>query len=240
MTRIAVIPARGGSKRIPGKNIRNFSGIPAIGYAIKAAIESECFDDILISTDSDKIASTARELGTVTPLKRSEYLAGDNVPTVPVIADAIREYVGLGSTENLDVCCIYPVNPFIDSEAIKAGWDMLKTNPNVSYINPICSYQYPIQRSLRIVDGRISMVNEEYSLTRSQDLEERYHDAGQWYWGKANTWLNQEPLLNNSIGLQIPRWMCQDIDTDEDWISAEILYEVWQFRRYQEKNPCEM
>ncbi|MEI6051941.1 MAG: pseudaminic acid cytidylyltransferase [Opitutaceae bacterium] len=219
-----IIPARGGSKRIPGKNIKPFAGRPAIHYPIEAALASGVVDQIIVSTDSKEIAECVKGIERVRIHFRPANLADDITPTVPVISEAIL-------ANNLDplspVCCVYPVNPFIVPSDIENGLELLKSNSDISYVNTICTYSYPIQRAVRKnTNNHIEMFNPELALTRSQDLEEAFHDAGQWYWGKANTWINGERLLFNSIGFPIPRWRCQDIDTLEDWETSEILYEV--------------
>ena len=219
-----IIPARGGSKRIPKKNIKPFAGRPAIYYPIEAALASGVVDQIIVSTDSKEIAECVKGIEKVRIHFRPENLADDITPTVPVIAEAI-----LSNDLNplTPVCCIYPVNPFIVPSDIANGLDLLKSNSDISYVNSICTYPYPIQRAVRKnSEDHIEMFNPELALTRSQDLEEAFHDAGQWYWGQANTWTDGDKLLFNSIGFSIPRWRCQDIDTLEDWETSELLYEV--------------
>jgi pseudaminic acid cytidylyltransferase len=231
MTKIAVIPARGGSKRIPNKNIRDFLGKPAITRTLEKLAESEIFDEILVSTDSNEIADVATGTRGVTVILRPAKLADDITPTVPVIAHAIIEYKkkkGISSNEgDLDVCCVYPVNPFLDIDDMQKGLTILKTVAGVSFVNSIVSYPYPIQRALtKDASGMIKMLNPSLALTRSQDLEETFHDAGQWYWGRDITWQAGERLLFNSIGIQVPRWRAQDIDTHEDWRMAEKLFRL--------------
>jgi pseudaminic acid cytidylyltransferase len=221
---IAVIPARGGSKRIPKKNIREFLGRPSISYPIQTAIESGLFDEIIVSTDAPEIADISLKFGATSVIQRPQQLADDITPTVPVIAHAIED---LNIESEVVVCCIYPVNPFVMKEDLKAGLSTLLENPTTSYVNSICTYPYPIQRALRMDNlGIIEMVNPELAVTRSQDLEEMFHDAGQWYFGKAATWQRRDHLLFNSIGYRIPRWRSQDIDTLEDWELAEKLYKT--------------
>lgn len=224
MKRIAVIPARGGSKRIPRKNIKLFMGKPAIYYPIEISLRSGLFDDVVVTTDDEEIAEIALACGATRIVDRPKELADDITPTVPVISHAISE---LNLVAGSLVCCIYPVNPFLSADDLEQGLRKLESNEDVSYVNSICSYPYPIQRAVRKDDkSRISMINPDLALTRSQDLEESFHDAGQWYWGKAETWCNNEKLLHNSIGFVIPRWRVQDIDTEEDWITAEKLFSI--------------
>jgi N-acylneuraminate cytidylyltransferase len=231
MTKIAVIPARGGSKRIPHKNIRDFLGKPAITRTLEKIVESEIFDEVFVSTDSNEIADVATTTKGVKVIFRPANLADDITPTVPVIAHAVTEYKktmdDLSQQSELDVCCVYPVNPFLDITDMKTGLSTLQTTNGISYVNAIVTYPYPIQRALTMdTVGRIEMINPSLALTRSQDLEETFHDAGQWYWGRAETWLTGQRLLFNSIGVRVPRWRAQDVDTNEDWLIAEKLFRL--------------
>lgn len=224
MKKIAIIPARGGSKRIPRKNVKLFSGKPAISYPIEIAISCELFDEIVVTTDDEEIADTGKHFGATRIVKRPLGLADDITPTVPVISHAIQE---LGIEPEDTVCCIYPVNPFLNVKDVLDGFKLLIENHDISYVNSISSYPYPIQRAVRKDShSRISMINPELALTRSQDLEECFHDAGQWYWGRAETWNSNKKLLHDSIGVVIPRWRVQDIDTFEDWENAEKLFSL--------------
>ena len=220
---VAIIPARGGSKRIPRKNIRPFAGVPAIQRTIKIAQDSGLFTEIIVTTDDAEIA----ELSSISAAKiidRPAHLADDSTPTVPVIAHAIESYVANSGIELLQACCIYPVNPFLDINDLRKGLDILRSSSGISYVLPVCSYPYPIQRAVMLNGDVMAMLQPEYALTRSQDLNEVFHDAGQWYWGSSKTWIDQDRLLFNSKAIQIPRWRCQDIDTEEDWLTAEALY----------------
>jgi len=224
MKKIAIIPARGGSKRIPRKNVKPFMGKPAISYPIEVAMNCELFDEIVVTTDDEEIADIGKRFGATRIVKRPLGLADDVTPTVPVIAHAIQE---LGMQPEDTVCCIYPVNPFLNVTDVLDGFKLLVENHDISYVNSICSYPYPIQRAVRKdLHSRISMINPELALTRSQDLEECFHDAGQWYWGRAETWNSNKKLLHDSIGVVIPRWRVQDIDTFEDWENAEKLFSL--------------
>lgn len=221
---VVVIPARAGSKRIPLKNIKKFMGKPAILYPIETALSSGSISQVIVSTDSSDIAAVVSGIDNVSVHWRPSNLADDITPTVPVISEALNSNGISGETP---VCCIYPVNPFLQSSDLEKGLHLLLENPQISFVNSICTYPYPIQRAVRKdIDGRISMINPELALTRSQDLEETFHDAGQWYWGRAKTWMGEGKLLFNSIGLTLPRWRCQDIDTIEDWELSEKLYQV--------------
>jgi pseudaminic acid cytidylyltransferase len=222
----AVIPARGASKRIPRKNIREFSGIPAISRTIKFVLSTEIFSEIIVSTDDHEIAEISLAAGATVIVHRSSLLSGDFVPTVPVISDALKQFDHSASQRSF-VCCFYPVNPFLDSTNLYRGLDILKSNVSINYVNPVVTFPYPIERALQInSSGLVQMLNPLHLETRSQDLGEFVHDAGQWYWGRGETWLREASLLTNSIGIPVPRWVSQDIDTLEDWNYAELLFNV--------------
>ena len=221
--KIAVIPARGGSKRIPRKNIREFAGKPMIAYAIEAAKKSAIFEHVVVSTDDQEIAAIARQWGAEIPFLRPEYLADDYAGTAPVIAHAIAACMAFGWHAEL-VCCIYPCVPFIMVDDIKAGDDLFLSY-RVGYSYPITEFAAPIQRALRRQpDGRMQMFYPEYEQTRTQDLEPAFHDAGQFYWGSAEAWATEEDILGHSVGLPIPNWRVVDIDTLDDWLRAELHY----------------
>lgn len=213
------------------KNIRGFFGVPAIARTLKMLVDSEIFDHVLVSTDSEEIAQVAQTIEKVQVISRPPNLADDFTPTVPVISHAIEVYRNnldrSSHNEPLEVCCVYPINPFLNINDLSLGLTILQEREGVSYVNSIVSYPYPIQRAVKLdPSGKMEMFNPSLALTRSQDLEEAYHDAGQWYWGNAETWLAGEKLLFNSIGVQIPRWRAQDIDTIEDWEYAERLFRL--------------
>jgi pseudaminic acid cytidylyltransferase len=232
---VAIIPARGGSKRIPRKNIRPFAGVPAIQRTIKIAQDSGLFLEIIVTTDDAEIA----ELSSISGAKiihRPSQLSDDQTTTVPVVAHALESYLTESGNQEIETCCIYPVNPFLEVDDLKAGLDILAVSNDVSYVLPVCSYPYPIQRGVTLNDDYVSMLNPEFALTRSQDLIDIFHDAGQWYWGSSKTWINQDKLLFNSKAVTIPRWRCQDIDTEEDWIMAELMFNVLIERKINQKN----
>lgn len=225
--RIAIIPARGGSKRIPRKNLKDFCGKPVIAWSIEAALSGACFDQVMVSTDDEEIANLARELGALVPFMRPADLADDHTGTAEVVRHAI-EQLNAGTGENVEyACCIYATAPFVTSEDILTGLDTLVAN-DCDYVFPVTSYAYPIQRALRINrHGRVEMFNSQSIYTRSQDLERAYHDAGQFYWGKAEAWLAETPIFSpTALPLVLPRHRVQDIDTPEDWIQAEHMYRV--------------
>ncbi|MBL1435358.1 MAG: pseudaminic acid cytidylyltransferase [Rhodobacteraceae bacterium] len=226
--RVAIIPARGGSKRIPRKNIKAFGGRPMIAWSILEAQESGCFDQILVSTDDDEIADVAKDLGADVPFRRPEALADDQTPTVPVIAHAVQWLADHGTPPE-EVCCLYAAAPFVQAADLLRGLEALR-NSDAAYAFPVTSFPFPIQRAVRLnSDHRVEMFYPEHSQTRSQDLPEAYHDAGQFYWGHARAWLEGLPVIGpNSTSIILPRYRVQDIDTPEDWDRAERLFQVLQ------------
>lgn len=225
--KLAIIPARGGSKRIPRKNIRPFCGKPIIGYSIQAAIQSGIFDRVLVSTDDEEIAEVARQYGAEIPFMRPAELANDFAGTTPVIRHAIEQMREQGATFDA-VCCIYATAPFVKPSDLLRGVDILQES-GAEYAVTVTSFAYPIQRALKILpNGRIAMRQPENYTKRSQDLEEAYHDAGQFYWGKPEAFLRQVPLLcEHTAPILLPRHQVQDIDTLEDWGRAELMYRAW-------------
>lgn len=221
--RVAVIPARGGSKRIPRKNIKAFGGLPMIAWPIKAAHESGCFDRIIVSTDDAEIADVARSHGAEVPFKRPVELSGDYVSTTPVIAHAIQWLIAEG-IDPLEVCCIYATAPFIRAADLRRGLEVLQST-TADFAFSVTNYAFPIQRALRVTpDQRVAMFQPEHFETRSQDLEEAWHDAGQFYWGRGEAWLAQKPLFGpGSAPVVLPGHRVQDIDTPEDWARAEWM-----------------
>ena len=232
---VAIIPARGGSKRIPRKNIRPFAGVPAIQRTIKIAQDSGLFSKIIVTTDDAEIAKLSSISG-ANIIDRPSQLSDDRTTTVPVVAHALESYFPESGKEEINTCCIYPVNPFLEVNDLYAGLDILAVSNDVSYVFPVCSYPYPIQRGVTLNEDYVSMLNPEFALTRSQDLIDVFHDAGQWYWGSSKTWINQDKLLFNSKAVRIPRWRCQDIDTEEDWIMAELMFNALTESRINYKN----
>jgi pseudaminic acid cytidylyltransferase len=220
---IAIIPARGGSKRIPRKNIKNFCGKPMIAYAITAARTSGLFEHVVVSTDDNEIAKIARDLGAETPFVRPDELANDFTATVPVIAHAIVACKGLGWNFE-HVCCIYPSVPFIQIDDLNGALKLLKSSQS-EYCFPITEFPSVIQRALKLLsDGKIQLFYPDYEKTRTQDIEAAYYDAGQFYWGSVVAWLNNSKILSNGRGYVIPNWRVIDIDTDSDWQRAERMY----------------
>jgi len=224
--RLAVIPARGGSKRIPRKNIKEFCGKPIIAWSIEAAINSGCFDGVIVSTDDDEIAHIARYYGANVPFMRPEVLSDDHTGTIPVVRHAIEWFKAHG-TNPAEICCIYATAPFIQAEEIRKGLDIMVAS-HCNYAFSVTSYPFPIQRAIRITaKQRIEMFNPEHFNTRSQDLEETFHDAGQFYWGRADAWINEKPIFDSeSSPIILPRHRVQDIDTPEDWVRAEWMFKA--------------
>ena len=222
--KIAVIPARGGSKRIPRKNIRMFCGKPIIAYSISAAQQTGLFDQVVVSTDDDEIASVAREFGATTPFVRPKELADDFTGTNAVVKHAVAWF----NTQSNDVthaCCLYATAPLLQARFITEGYEALSRS-DAAFAFSVTSYAFPIQRALRVTpEGRVDAIYPEHRMTRSQDLEHAYHDAGQFYWGTARAFLEDLPVFApHSIGVILPRHLVQDIDTLEDWDQAELMY----------------
>lgn len=222
---LAVIPARGGSKRIPRKNVRSFAGQPLIAYSITAAVRSELFDKIIVSTDDLEIAAIARSYGAETPFMRPADLANDHATTVPVIKHAVswmQQHVGTVDK----VCCVYATAPFIQTRALRAAYETLIREAVTGYVFSAATFPFPIQRAFRVKpDGRVEMFQPQNYNTRSQDLEEAYQDAGQFYWGSAATYLSEKIFFSpDSMAYVLPRHLVQDIDTLEDWKRAELMY----------------
>ena len=226
--KLAVIPARGGSKRLPRKNIKLFGGKPMIAWSIEAAMQSGCFDRIIVSTDDTEIADVARSHGAEVPFMRPPELSDDHTGTIPVIAHAIQWQKERGNTAT-EVCCIYATAPFVQAEDIQRGLALL-SHTGADYAFSVTSYAFPIQRAIRITSKqRVDMFQPDQFNTRSQDLEEAWHDAGQFYWGKAQAWLAQKPVFSNdATPIRLPRHLVQDIDTPDDWIRAEWLHRAWK------------
>ena len=224
MKRVAIIPARGGSKRIPRKNIKPFFGRPMISYSIRAALESGLFDSVVVSTDDEEIAEVARSFGADIPFMRPADLANDHAGTGAVVIHALQWFAEHGITYDA-ACCIYATAPLIDPERLKEGWEKLQGK---RFAFSVTSFPFPIQRALRQTpDGSVDMFWPENLTRRSQDLEPAYHDAAQFYWGWTDAWLNGEVAFSPiSAPVILPRTQVVDIDTPEDWEVAEVTYRV--------------
>ena len=223
---LAVIPARGGSKRIPQKNIRPFAGKPMIAHSIELALNSGLFDRVVVSTDDEQIAEVALRYGAEVPFVRPADLSDDWAPTVPVIAHAINWHQEQGFHVGY-ACCIYATAPFIQLKYLRKGYDLIRER-QAAYAFPVTSYAHPVQRALVVEEtGGIQALYPEHRLTRSQDLPEAFHDAGQFYWGTAQAFLNGLPMFDShSVPVILPRYLVQDIDTWEDWQQAELMYKL--------------
>jgi len=226
MKAIAIIPARGGSKRVPRKNIRSFDGIPMIAWSIQASISSGCFEKVIVSTDDNEIAEIARSYGAETPFKRPENLSDDFSTTSQVIKHAIDFEQSEGRDYDF-VCCIYPTAPFLKKTNLQKGFELIQSEL-YDYVFSATSFAFPIHRSFTYDhnDG-LQMLFPEHSKTRSQDLNEVYHDAGQFYYGSTLAWLNDLKIFsNNSYPFILPRTEVIDIDTEEDFKEAEIKFKL--------------
>jgi pseudaminic acid cytidylyltransferase len=226
MGNLAIIPARGGSKRIPRKNIRNFFGKPIISYSIQTAINSALFEEVMVSTDDDEIEIIAKNLGASVPFKRSEKTSNDFATTFDVIEEVVNSYKNIGR-EFENICCIYPCAPFIVEKKIKDAYDMLSAK-YFDTVFPVIKYGFPIQRSLQMSNlGKINFLYPEYALTRSQDLPPSFHDAGQFYWINVNACMSQKIIVtSNTACIEISELEAHDIDNEVDWKIAELKYQI--------------
>lgn len=222
--RIAVIPARGGSKRIPRKNIKDFCGKPMIAWSIEAAKASRLFDHIIISTDDAEIAEIARKWGAEIPFIRPLELSNDYIGTTDVVAHATRWAIDQGWPVSA-VCCIYATAPLVQVDDLVRGLHLLESG-NWSFAFTATDFATPIFRAFKqMPEGGVEMFFTEYFATRSQDLPDALHDAGQFYWGRPSAWIEGQRIFDrHSIPLVIPRWRVQDIDNQDDWMQAEFVY----------------
>jgi pseudaminic acid cytidylyltransferase len=223
--KIAVIPARGGSKRIPRKNIKIFRGKPMIAWAIDVAKKSGLFDKVIVSSDDPEIIEISNQWGAETPFVRPEGLADDLTPTVPVIAHAVEECQRLGWSVNY-ACCIYPSVPFLEADDLVKAYDIINTK-SANFFYSVTEYPHPIQRAMRqLSTGQMEFLDPGGEMARTQDLEVVFHDTGQFYWGKADAWLGHRKMHTDGLGIVIPNWRVVDIDNFEDWKRAELLSEI--------------
>ena len=227
MKTLAMITARGGSKRIPRKNIKEFNGKPIMAYSIEAAIRSGAFDEVMVSTDDEEIADIARKYGASVPFMRSEKTANDFATTVDVIDEVISEYHNRG--KDFDVfACIYPTAPFITADKLKEAVEKLSSSDADSLI-PVVRFSYPPQRAMEIRDGRLVFRQPENLSKRSQDLEPHYHDAGQFYVVKTESFLkNKGIMVGQILPMELSELEVQDIDNEVDWKLAEMKYKLLQ------------
>ncbi len=228
MKSLAIITARGGSKRIPRKNLRPFCGTPIIGYSIRAARAAGCFDEVMVSTDDAEIAEVARGFGAIVPFFRSAQTSDDHATTADVLVEVLTEYAHRGRQFDM-ACCIYPTAPFVTAEVLNDGQRRLLSDPALDSVVPVVRFGYPIQRALKIEDGRLAMIWPENLSVRSQDLMPAYHDVGQFYWFRVEPFLRHRCLFApNTAPIVVPEWSVQDIDNEDDWILAETKYQVLQ------------
>jgi len=223
MRNIAIIPARGGSKRIPQKNIKLFLNKPIISYSIESAIKSKLFDDVMVSTDDLQIAEISKKHGASVPFIRSEKTSNDFAIIADVIIEVLDNYKKTG-IEYDNICVLFATAPFITSERLKEGFELMQ-NKGFDSVFPVLKFSYPIQRALKIENDKLSMINPENYEKRSQDLMPAYHDSGQFYWMKTKEFYKQKTLFSKNAGAIILSEMeVQDIDIMEDWEVAEIKY----------------
>lgn len=224
--KIAVIPARGGSKRIARKNIRPFVGKPMLAWAIDAARKSGQFSHVIVSTDDEEIAAVARAHGAETPFMRPAALADDHTPTVPVIAHAVDSCRQAGLNVEY-ACCIYPGTPFLQAADLEAAFALLRER-QAEFVYPVTEYSHPIQRAMRRTPaGQMQFIDPGSELSRTQDLEKTYHDCGQFYWGRASAWLEGKKMHTAGLGMPIPSWRVVDIDSEDDWRRAELMFKAF-------------
>jgi pseudaminic acid cytidylyltransferase len=218
---LAVIPARGGSKRIPRKNVKPFAGRPMIAYAIGAALDSGLFDQVVVSTEDDEIAEVAQRHGASVPFRRPAELADDQTVTVPVIAHAVQWFAERGQRPDA-ACCIYPCVPLLRAQDLRDA-HALFTSRQAAYVYPVVAFHSSPWRGMTMPpDGPMQFVHPEYELTRTQDLPRCYFDAGQFYWGRADAWLQGLRMHSNGHGWEIEGHRIVDIDTPADWMRAEL------------------
>ena len=224
---LCIIPARGGSKRIPRKNIKNFMGKPIIAYSIEAALKSGLFCEVMVSTDDQEIAETSIRYGAVVPFLRSEKNANDFATTVDVLMEVLEEYKNRGEKfEN--ICCLYPTAPFTTGVKFTEAFEKL-IKENLDTVFPVLPFSYPIQRSLKLENNKLQYFFPEYQNWRSQDLEEAYHDAGQFYFIRSESFNNKKSIVSDNTGsINLSEIEAQDIDNEMDWKLAELKYELLQ------------
>jgi pseudaminic acid cytidylyltransferase len=228
---VAVIPARGGSKRIPRKNVRPFAGKPIIAYSIAAAKASGLFDQIIVSTDDAEIGSVARSFGAESPFVRPAALSDDYADTNAVIAHTLEWLTKNGQPADV-ACGIYATAPFVTAADLQRGYDLLVSSGK-SFVFSATEYAFPIQRAIRLTpQGGVAPFFPEWIESRSQDLEHAYHDAGQFYWGRAEAFRDTLPVFaNHSVPVILPRYRVMDIDTVDDWTQAELMYAAFTRQR---------
>ena len=225
MRTLAIITARGGSKRIPRKNIKEFNGKPIMAYSIEAAAGSGVFDKVMVSTEDEEIAEIAKHYGAEVPFYRSEQTAGDFATTTDVLNEVIAEYEKRGEKFDI-IACIYPTAPFITSERLRNAVEMLK-NSDADSLIPVVRFSFPPQRAMEIQDGLLVFRQPEYMNSRSQDLTPHYHDVGQFYVFRTDGFKkNQRIMAGKILPIELPETEVQDIDNPVDWQLAELKYKL--------------
>lgn len=221
MSCVAIIPARGGSKRIPRKNLKPFDGVPMIVRSIRTALDSGLFEQVVVSTDDEEIAEVARVHGAHVPFMRPAALADDFTGTAAVIVHALQQLPAFDYA-----CCVYATAPLLQARYLRQGLELLTDHPRKSFAFSVCTFGFPVQRALTLdEEGALTSLYPEFRTTRSQDLPDAFQDAGQFYWGRSEAWLRGETLFSPaSLPVILPRHLVQDIDTPEDWQRAEYLY----------------
>lgn len=224
---LAIITARGGSKRIPRKNIKEFCGKPILAYSIEAALTSGIFEEVMVSTDDEEIAEIARKYGANVPFMRSVETANDYATTADVIMEVLETYSDRGVMFE-QACCIYPTAPFITAKKLQEAMEML-TEPEVDSVMPVTSFSFPPMRGMYVREGNVNYAFPEYSQKRSQDIEPMYHDCGQFYCFRVNRFMETKKLVTEKTRAMIVSELeVQDIDNEVDWRLAEIKYEIWK------------
>ncbi|MCC8071488.1 MAG: pseudaminic acid cytidylyltransferase [Bacteroidales bacterium] len=223
MSNLCIIPARSGSKRIPGKNIKPFCGRPIISYSIEAALESGLFDEVMVSTDSEEVAEVARAYDANVPFFRSEKTSNDYATIADVIREVVNRYQEQGRIFE-GVCCLLATAPLVTSDSLREAYEKLMSSPSLSTVYPVVKFGYPVQRCLQIdQNGVVDMKWPEYRTSRSQDLEPLYHDSGTFYWHKTNQWMSGNIVRGAIV---VDENLVQDIDTETDWLLAEMKYKM--------------
>ncbi|MEX1002980.1 MAG: pseudaminic acid cytidylyltransferase [Crocinitomicaceae bacterium] len=227
MKKLCIIPARGGSKRIPNKNFKEFLGKPIIAYSIETALNSEIFDEVMVSTDSEKIAEVATKYGAKIPFMRSAKAADDFATTAEVIKEVIEQYSKQKKEEYDLICCLYPTAPFVTKELLQKAFQKLQ-DKKYDAVFPVVAFQSPVQRAIMIREDKLSLMMPEYMNSRSQDLETVYHDAGQFYWLRPEKTVALNKMWTENTGvIEVSDLSAQDIDTETDWKMAELKYKYF-------------
>lgn len=222
MANIAIIPARGGSKRIPRKNIKEFLGKPIIAYSIETALKSGLFEEVMVSTEDEEIAEIAKKFGAKVPFMRSGKNADDHATTRDVLLEVVNKYKELGREFDY-ICCIYATAPLIRQSRLREAYTLI-SETDADIVLPIVKFSFPIQRAFRCAGSRVYFVEPQYENTRSQDLEPRYHDSGSFYWHKKHVFQSEREFIR--CGVELTDLEVQDIDNMDDWKLAELKYQL--------------